>query len=191
MSSVLATVLLAKTNKPASRVWRPRRFRTPVVDNRPEPKKTAKSILKRAFTLVPCNPVWLPEAGLHLAKPLEPVVPKKRVWFPEDTAGEPHPKNPDDGCGGAKYKLTAIRKFPKFVPNEDEKKSKNLAGNAYRWLADQIRHAHFLGYTNEFNRKMRVWVEFEKKNAKIIFPEYDYIGLGWRSLFGKAKRVEE
>ena len=132
MSSVLATVLLAKANKPASRAWRPRRFRTPVVDNRPEPKKAAKSILKRSFTLVPCNPAWLPEVGLHLAVPLEPVVPKKRVWFPEDTAGEPHPKNPDDGCGGAKYKLTAIREFPKFVPNEDEKKAKNLAlGNIY------------------------------------------------------------
>lgn len=29
----------------------------------------------------------------------------RHVWFPEDESGEPHPLNPDNGCGGGKYKL--------------------------------------------------------------------------------------
>lgn len=138
------------------------------------------------LSLVPCPTDWLPEETAHLARRKLGEKPR-RVWFPEDSNGEPHDSNPDDGCGGAKFKLTTIREFPKFVPNEDEKKSKNSSANAYRWLAQQIRIANLTG----FNQKMRVWVEFEKKMKKIPSPEYDYIGLGWRSLFGKGRRIEE
>ena len=117
----MTTLLTAFAKKSSSNALRPHKFKVSnLVDNRPEPKK-AKSILKHNRTLVPCDPVWLPEVGLHIAVPLESVrehvVPKNQVWFPEDVVGEPHPKNPDDGCGGAKYKLTAIHEFPKFKKN--------------------------------------------------------------------------
>tara|TARA_X000000368_G_scaffold410420_1_gene393859 strand:- start:237 stop:713 length:477 start_codon:yes stop_codon:yes gene_type:complete len=137
-------------------------------------------------SLVPCPTDWLPEETAHLARRKLGEKPR-RVWFPEDSNGEPHDSNPDDGCGGAKFKLTTIREFPKFVPNEVEKKSKNSSGNAYRWLADQIRSANL----TRNDQKMRVWGEFDEMMQKITNPEYDYIGLAWRSLFGKSRRIEE
>jgi len=161
-----------------------------VVDNRSEPKKV-KSILKHNRTVVPCDSAWLPEVGLHLAVPLESVrehvIPINQVWFPEDVAGEPHPKNPDDGCGGAKYKLTSVHEFPKFKKNYLEKRSKNQSDNAYRWLSHQIRDTNLIN----FNRKMFVWVEFQKRMNKITHPEYGYLGLGWRALFRKSPRIDE
>jgi hypothetical protein len=137
--------------------------------------------------LFPCPSVWLPEETRHLARRKLGEKPR-RVWFPEDSNGEPHDSNPDDGCGGAKFKLTTVHEFPKFVPNEDEKREKNEAANAYRWLARRIRYT---GWTEPQKPKMQIWVEFDEMMQKISRPEYAYIGLGWRSLFGKGRRIEE
>ena len=40
-----------------------------------------------------------------------------RVWFPEDENGEPHDRNPDDGYGGAHFKLQVVILVPRI---EDE-----------------------------------------------------------------------
>ena len=40
-----------------------------------------------------------------------------RVWFPEDENGEPHDRNPDDGYGGARFKLQVVILVPRI---EDE-----------------------------------------------------------------------
>ena len=38
------------------------------------------------------------------------------VWFPVAEDGEPVERNPDDGCGGALFKLNYIREFDKNAP---------------------------------------------------------------------------
>ena len=182
-------LLSSLTKKPISNACRPHGIKVSkqVMDNRPELKKT-RSILKHSITLVPCHPAWLPETDAHMEQlePKEPTVSAMNVWFPEDSTGEPNPKNYDD-FGGSKYKLSTIHKYPKIKKNKKEKRSKNLSGQAYRWLSNQIQY----GNLNDFNRKMLVWTEFDKRMKKITNPEYDYIGLGWRALFKKKPRIEE
>jgi hypothetical protein len=40
----------------------------------------------------------------------------RNVWFPVAEDGEPVERNPDDGCGGALFKLNYIREFDKDKP---------------------------------------------------------------------------
>ena len=177
-------------------VWGPKRLAariTTVVnvsDKRPEPKRVT-SILKRPVSrnLVRCPEEWLPEEDAHLAVSIEPEEPRRRksVWFPVDQSGEPHHKNPDDGCGGAKFELTNTREFAKFVPNEYEKREKNNSANAYRWLMDQTRFMALLTH----HQKLALWATYEAKMKNIAIPEYDYIGGGWRLLFKGMPRLEE
>ena len=42
----------------------------------------------------------------------------KGVWFPVTEAGEPVDRNPDDGFGGALYKMTNVREFDLREPSD-------------------------------------------------------------------------
>ena len=179
MSSAASTLAKRSTN-----VWKPRRFRVTneVVDNRPEPKKR-KSILKHTPPLVPCDPAWLPETDEPL-EPLEPIVPKKQVWFPEDNVGEPHPQNPDDGCGGAKYKLSDTQFYDAATTSEMREANYNETCNFYREALDI------------FNKTtgtppIHIWSVFQSKTDALKEPCYSLIGSMWRILFRGAPRLEE
>jgi len=169
-----------------------------------------KSILKVPRQLVHCPTSWLPMEDSHLAELLEPVSKKTscgggmRIWFPEDVNGEPHSKNPDDGCGGGKYKndnifyIYATRDG--LVPNEDmtnvlegpaavkalrnSKKCNdhNQTANFFRELMDNVRLA---------GKNPMFWSNFQTKVDRLEEPCWAYIGLAWRSMFARAKRPEE
>ena len=40
------------------------------------------------------------------------------VWFPVTETGEPVERNPDDGFGGALYKMTNVREFDLNEPSD-------------------------------------------------------------------------
>jgi len=42
----------------------------------------------------------------------------KGVWFPVTETGEPVERNPDDGFGGALYKMTNVREFDLNEPSD-------------------------------------------------------------------------
>ena len=181
MSSVLATFAKKSTN-----VWKPRRFRVSnlVVDNRPEPTK-ARSILKHTRTLVPCDSAWLPETD-EVLEPLEPKespVSTRNVWFPEDNAGEPHPKNPDDGCGGAKYTLRNTHFYDAATTTEMREANYNETCNFYREALNMI--------NRQAREPINIWVDFQKKTDSLKEPCYSLIGGMWRVLFRGAPRLEE
>jgi hypothetical protein len=140
-----------------------------------------RSILKKiGKKLVPCNQAWLEKEFAHLAVSLQEEKKKKQVWFPEDAQGEPHKNNPDDGCGGSKFKIRIIF----HINKNDALKALNYneTANYYRDLMNKVRTS---GKNPEF------WSEFQKNVDRLEQPEYSYIGLAWSSLYGKAKRPEE
>ena len=60
----------------------------------------------------------------------------RRIWFPEDKNGEPHSKNPDDGCGGAKFKMDNIRYIYKTSDNKlPEEDFSNVLSGSEAWKA--------------------------------------------------------
>ena len=159
--------------------------------------------------MVPCPAVWLPVEDSHLVGLLEPDCEatsstEKRVWFPEDPDGEPNARNPDDGCGGGKYKNNNIFYIyatrDGCVPNEDmsnvlegslafqslrnEKRCKNFhqTANCFRELMENVR---------SFGKNPSFWNSFQSKVDKLDEPEWAYIGLAWRTMYGMAKRPEE
>ena len=170
-----------------------------------------------AKRLVPCPKSWLPEEDLHLTCELPEAESaaaversQKRVWFPEDSAGEPHPRNPDDGCGGGKYKLTIVK--PIYAtsdgspPSEDlsnvlENKEARTAHRAerhcanhnetlgiYRDAAEQLRASL---YVPSDSQKKEIWTQFETAFDKLAEPDWCTAGLLWRTLYQSAKRPEE
>ena len=166
--------------------WRPRRFR--ITDK----------------ALVPCHESWLPEEDAHLAVELEcanvnaPTTgTKKRVWFPEDSAGEPHPKNPDDGCGGAKYKLTTKHEVEKVdLKASDHNETANLMRQAQDRLRERsnslFRLSNWNDSTNLFTAdKIKIWTDFQQATDQLKEPDYCLIGYMWRSLFFAQPRFEE
>jgi len=133
---------------------------------------------------------------------------KKRVWFPEDVAGEPHPQNPDDGCGGALYKNTTVHLIymtsDHGPPDNDlsnvlEGKSAKLAHKAERKCADYNDTANLYRDASAIMRfgdidhsdKLAIWLEFEMKYKQLKEPDWSIAGLLWRSLFGREPRFEE
>lgn len=134
---------------------------------------------------------------------------KKRVWFPEDVAGEPHPQNPDDGCGGALYKNTTVHLIymtsdhgppEKDMSNVLEGKSAHLAHKAERKCADYNDTANLYRDAGtklprfggiDHSDKLAIWQEFEVKYNLLKEPDWSLAGLLWRSLFGRQKRCEE
>ena len=133
---------------------------------------------------------------------------KKRVWFPEDVAGEPHPQNPDDGCGGALYKNAIIHLIyatsDHGPPDNDlsnvlEGKSAKLAHKAERQCADYNDTANLYRDASATMRfgscdrdtKLAVWRTFEQDYNQLKEPDWSIAGLLWRSLFGREPRFEE
>ena len=134
---------------------------------------------------------------------------KKRVWFPEDAAGEPHPQNPDDGCGGALYKNATIHLIyatsdhgppDNEMSNVLEGKSAKLAHKAERKCADYNDTANLYRDAGtkiprfggiDHSDKLAIWLEFEMKYKQLKEPDWSIAGLLWRSLFGREPRFEE
>ncbi len=134
---------------------------------------------------------------------------KKRVWFPEDAAGEPHPQNPDDGCGGALYKNATIHLIyatsdhgppDNEMSNVLEGKSAKLAHKAERKCADYNDTANLYRDAGtkiprfggiDHSDKLAIWLEFEMKYNQLKEPDWSIAGLLWRSLFGREPRFEE
>ena len=134
---------------------------------------------------------------------------KKRVWFPEDVAGEPHPQNPDDGCGGALYKNTTVHLIymtgDHGPPDNDlsnvlEGKSAKLAHKAERKCADYNDTANLYRDAGtkiprfgdiDHSDKLAIWLEFEMKYKQLKEPDWSIAGLLWRLLFGREPRFEE
>ena len=171
---------------------------------------SVKSILKVPRQMIPCPTSWLPVEDSHLVGLLEEPVCEatssigKKVWFPEDADGEPNIKNPDDGCGGGKYKNNNIFYIYATIdgrkPNEDmsnvlegslafqslrnEKRCKNFhqTANYFRELMDNIRC---------FGKNPNFWKSFQSKVDKLDEPDWAYIGLAWKIMYGIAKRPEE
>ena len=132
----------------------------------------------------------------------------KRVCFPEDVAGEPHPQNPDDGCGGALYKNTTVHLIymtsDHGPPDNDlsnvlEGKSAKLAHKAERQCADYNDTANLYRDASATMRfgscdrdtKLAVWRTFEQDYNQLKEPDWSIAGLLWRSLFGREPRFEE
>ena len=170
-----------------------------------------------AKRLVPCPKSWLPEEGICLTCELPaaesaaaPDRPRKRVWFPEDSSGEPHPSNPDDGCGGAKYKLTMVA--PIYATSDGKPPSQDLSNvlenkearaahraerhctnhnetlGIYRDAAEQLRASL---YVPSDSRKKEIWTQFETAFSKLAEPDWSTAGLLWRTLYKGAERPEE
>tara|TARA_Y100001970_G_C14191901_1_gene835888 strand:- start:565 stop:1053 length:489 start_codon:yes stop_codon:yes gene_type:complete len=140
--------------------------------------------------LVRCPVEWLPEDTAHLGRrPLG----LKKVWFPEDASGEPHESNPDDGCGGAKYKLNTIHHY------EADKKDLvaadydatvthyREASNAFHSLYDDIDYT----WDNLSADKLAIWLDFQQKTDVLREPDYGTIGALWRMIFKGEPRLEE
>ena len=158
--------MLSATASATKNVWRPRRF---------------------ACNMVPCPPDWLPQEDSHLAVELESAsssAPKKekRVWFPEDSTGEPHPKNPDDGFGGSKHKLTNIHTY---YGNKKDMRAADYSSTANLWREAQ---EHII---QGAQTSIVIWSDFQLKTDALKEPEYSLIGLLWRQLFRGAPRLEE
>lgn len=137
------------------------------------------SILKRSITLYQCPSTWLPEDSVDLAEELEPIQPKRRVWFPVDETGEPHEKNPNDGFGGAVYSLCQIKEFERSIVNKS-----HLAKNQV--LAQDSLARLKIGFS-----RVAVWNFYVKNWDKLEDPNFVLCGLVWRKLFGRRQRTEE
>tara|TARA_Y100001935_G_scaffold244839_1_gene237728 strand:+ start:846 stop:1445 length:600 start_codon:yes stop_codon:yes gene_type:complete len=140
--------------------------------------------------LVPCPTEWLPEETAYLARrPLG----LKKVWFPEDVNGEPHESNPDDGCGGAKYKLNTVHFY--------DADKKDLLAADHEATAVAFREAlscfHSLyediDYTwdNLSSDKLAIWIDFQQKTDALREPDYGSIGALWATIFRGDPRLEE
>lgn len=138
--------------------------------------------------MIPCATTWLPESTNHLAVALQPEVKKsknsrRRIWFPVDETGEPHPQNPDDGCGGAVHTLETVHIYETSLKHtricENEKETMAL----FREAAEQL--------NSGFHTKEYIWSQFIKGWDNLPHPNYSYCGLLWRSLYGANPRDEE
>lgn len=148
-----------------------------------------KSALRNTRTMLTCPAAWLPESTAYLAVPLEPEVKNsestRRVWFPEDANGEPHPNNPDDGCGGAKYRLFRYCVFYTSLRHTRIAENDKATRDIYWRACVDARHAR-----TELE-KNQIWTQFITEFDELPHPTYSYSGLLWRQLFGSAPRTEE
>ena len=171
-----------------------------------KPLQIMQSALRSTRTMVACPAAWLPESTAYLAVALEPEAENRtssilrssrpghshgtaksehRVWFPEDANGEPHPKNPDDGCGGAKYRLFRYCVFYHSLRHTRIAENAAETREIYRRACLVARDAR-----TEWE-KNQIWQQFITDFDKISHPTYSYSGLLWRQLFGSAPRTEE
>ena len=140
--------------------------------------------------LVPCPKEWLPEETAYLARH---ALGQKKVWFPEDVNGEPHESNPDDGCGGAKYKLNTIHYYD--ADKNDLLAEDRQATAAYYREAITLFHRLYdnIDYTwgNLSADKLTIWLDFQQKVDELKEPDYGTIGSLWRTIFNSDPRLEE
>lgn len=143
-------------------------------------------------SLVQCPIEWLPEETAHLGL-RELGQQTRRIWFPEDVNGEPHESNPDDGCGGAKYKLNTIHHYDS---DKNDLKSEDYdATVTYYKEALTLFHGLFndIDYTldNLSADKLTIWLDFQQKTDALKEPDYGAIGSLWRTIFNSDPRLEE
>ena len=143
----------------------------------------AHNITTSIKQLVPCHIEWLPEESAHLARFKIDEKPKK-IWWPENENGEPHDSNPDDGCGGAKYKLTTVYNYDDG-PTKVQQKADN-----YKDTAKYYREAHSIIRLGTMSKEA-IWLKFQAQNDLLVEPSYSLIGRMWRKLFGIKIRIEE
>ena len=137
--------------------------------------------------LVPCPVEWLPEETAHLARKLC----QNRVWFAEDENGEPHELNPDDGCGGAKFKLTTVHVY--HAPRKElQARHFNETANYYRDALEELRSqtGSILKLPSCISRMM-IWSNFQQKTDLLEEPDYALMGMLWRNLYKTRPRFEE
>ena len=140
--------------------------------------------------LVPCPMEWLPEETAYLARrPLG----QRKVWFPEDASGEPHESNPDDGCGGAKYKLATVHYYE--ADKKDLRAADHDATVAYYNEALTLFHRLYddIDYTwnNLDADKLTIWLDFKEKTDALKEPHYSIMGALWSDDFRSDPRLEE
>ena len=143
-------------------------------------RNMSRSILKikSLQSLKQCPKSWLPDDTIKLAEELETVI-RHRVWFPVNEDGEPHEKNPDDGFGGATYKLTHVMDYEKIPVNKHHYKQNYTL---YKNSLD----LRIIGFS-----KVQVWHIYLKDWEKLDDPDYCLCGQMWRTLFGRSQRYEE
>ena len=140
--------------------------------------------------LTPCPTEWLPVETADLARrPLG----LKKVWFPEDANGEPHKSNPDDGCGGSKYKLNNIHYYDS--DKKEVKAADRDATNSYYREAMVSFDGLFDGCDYMFNNhtanKIAIWLDFQQKTDALNEPDYGRMGALWATIFHDDPRLEE
>jgi hypothetical protein len=174
---------------------------TTIYDARPEPTM----ILRVSKKMTPCHSNWLPAKDSHLAVQLQVPQPRKKIWFPEDSNGEPHPLNPDDGYGGSKFKLNTIKAI--YVTSDGKVPTNNLsnvlegssafkAHRAEKKARNERETSHYynrLSYKLALGKKtkFKIWETFQKKIDALPEPTFSLVGLAWRKTFGRAPRFEE
>ena len=140
--------------------------------------------------LVPCPMEWLPEETAYLARH---ALGQKKVWFPEDASGEPHESNPDDGCGGAKYKLATVHYYE--ADKKDLRAADHDATVAYYNQALTLFHRLYddIDYTwnNLDADKLTIWLDFQEKTDSLKEPHYSIMGALWATIFRSDPRLEE
>jgi len=140
--------------------------------------------------LVPCPTEWLPQDTAHLGRrPLG----LKRVWFPEDANGEPHDSNPDDGCGGAKYKLNTIHHYDsdkKDLKSEDHDATVTYYNEALT-LFHRLHNDMDYTWDNLSADKLAIWLDFQQKTDVLKEPHYSMMGDLWLTIFNSEPRLEE
>jgi hypothetical protein len=139
--------------------------------------------IKVARPMIPCVTTWLPKSTIHLAVELEAKSKGRRIWFPVDDVEEPHPKNPDDGYGGALYPLKTVHIYETSLKHTRICENKKETQALFREAAEQLNRG---SYTREY-----IWYQFIKGCDKLPQPEYSYCGLLWRNLYGTNPRDEE
>jgi hypothetical protein len=116
---------------------------------------------------------------------------KKRVWFPVDEHGEPHPANPEDGFGGAKFTLTEIR-LKYFY---DDKGCILEGANAHVAAREETIGKNWRETCNLVRKILITDIQsFQKLESEIYQLEDPWLaqlGAVWRQNFGRMERTGE
>jgi len=126
--------------------------------------------------------------------------PSRHVWFPEDDAGELHPKNPDNGCGGGKFKLETWNTY--CYLDVSSMSPPNLIGKTARDITKFfVLGSGWQQTMDVVNREWRVpidrggcggkWEVLEEKLMAIDEPCWAAVGQLWGHLHQGALRLEE
>jgi len=122
----------------------------------------------------------------------------RTVWFPEDADGEPHPSNPDNGCGGGIFKLETFHdidspwvlmkeQYPSRTTRDATKSF--VLGSGWQQTMDLVHREWQMPITRGGCGGQ--WQVLEDKLMAIDEPYWAAVGELWGYLHGNAPRLEE